>query len=277
MVHYQDRLPHAALRPFIHYYGCLRFDRLEHGFQECVIPSLSKGIVFWRYHDEPLYVDNGTFQAPLPDGFLLGQGSSRHHWTHYGGLDSFAIIFRPGQMRKAFHQPWDETLNGLVRIEESEDRGLQELYRQIMDTDDFDAWCRYADAFFLRRYRYVDTLTDKVDFALDCIHAHPDWNVSDLAAALDCTERHVHRLFRHKLGITPKDYQKLHRLLVAISRMYRGQYEKLSDLAYDLGFSDQAHFSRSFRSFLDKTPREFIREQAATANLKLSGREGNIS
>jgi AraC-like DNA-binding protein len=41
----------------------------------------------------------------------------------------------------------------------------------------------------------------------------------------------------------------------------------LAALAYDCGYTDQAHFGREFKRFSNRTPRQFIAEMLATHQL----------
>ena len=76
-----------------------------------------------------------------------------------------------------------------------------------------------------------------------------------LAAELGTGPTHVARAFSEAFGIPPHRYVLGRRLDVARDRILAGQ--PLADVAADVGFSDQAHFTRRFRRFLGTTPGRF--------------------
>jgi AraC-like DNA-binding protein len=78
--------------------------------------------------------------------------------------------------------------------------------------------------------------------------------VDDLARRSGMTERALQRLVRHRLGVTPKWLIRRRRLQDAADRLHRGDVVDLAALAADLGFADQAHFTREFTAVTGITP-----------------------
>ena len=76
-----------------------------------------------------------------------------------------------------------------------------------------------------------------------------------LAAALGTGPTNVARAFSEAFGIPPHRYVLGRRLDAARDRILAGQ--SLADVAAEVGFSDQAHFTRRFRRFLGTTPGRF--------------------
>ncbi|WP_160714115.1 AraC family transcriptional regulator [Chitinophaga solisilvae] len=60
--------------------------------------------------------------------------------------------------------------------------------------------------------------------------------------------------FHNVVGYTPKKYVQLHIINAAIAQIAATPDKALTEIAYDNGFYDQAHFIRVFRSFAGMTP-----------------------
>ena len=75
------------------------------------------------------------------------------------------------------------------------------------------------------------------------------------AAAVGASPTQVTRAFSSVFGIAPHAYVTGRRLEAARDRILRGQ--ALADVAAEVGFVDQAHLSRRFRSFLGTTPGQY--------------------
>ena len=72
----------------------------------------------------------------------------------------------------------------------------------------------------------------------------------------------LQRVFRRKIGISPKWVVQRYRLHEAVERIHaHGPIEPQpwASLASDLGFTDQAHFARTFKSFIGVTPGQYLR------------------
>jgi AraC-like DNA-binding protein len=81
--------------------------------------------------------------------------------------------------------------------------------------------------------------------------------VSAIAARHGVTPRYVHKLFENE-GVTYTQFVLQHRLDWAL-RMLRDprcSARRISDIAYDAGFSDLSYFNRVFRRRYEATPSE---------------------
>ena len=74
----------------------------------------------------------------------------------------------------------------------------------------------------------------------------------------------LQRLFRAKIGVTPKWVIQRYRMHEAVERLAASvaTHEDLSlaALAAELGFTDQAHFCRVFKTFIGEPPGRYVRK-----------------
>lgn len=88
-------------------------------------------------------------------------------------------------------------------------------------------------------------------------HLFEPATIASAAARLDVTTSQLTRAFTAEYGLPPHAYVLGRRLELARDRILRGQ--PLADVAAELGFTDQAHFTRRFKRFLGTTPGSFRR------------------
>jgi AraC family transcriptional regulator len=62
--------------------------------------------------------------------------------------------------------------------------------------------------------------------------------------------------FKHSLGVSPHRYVLGERICEAKQRLATRRMS-ISEVALSLGFSDQSHFSQTFRKFTGTTPKRF--------------------
>lgn len=93
---------------------------------------------------------------------------------------------------------------------------------------------------------------------------HPEVSrVGDLARELGVSERTLQRMVEQRLGLSPKwlvQRRRLHDAVLALKAGLGGA-PGLAEVAADLGYTDQAHFTRDFRSVTGMTPGEYLRDQ----------------
>ena len=110
--------------------------------------------------------------------------------------------------------------------------------------------------------------------AVDHLHAHLARRVSldDLAAAACLSKYHLVRTFRATVGIAPHAY--LTRLRLAEARRLLLTGMSAGDAAHLVGFSDQSHFTQTFRRWCGVSPGRFA---AAARRARGAGRRGETA
>lgn len=85
-------------------------------------------------------------------------------------------------------------------------------------------------------------------------------SLADLAAASGLTRMHFAAQFRATTGVRPHEYL-LRRRIERAQEMLRGSKDPIVDVALQVGFQTQAHFTSTFRKFVGQPPRAWCREQ----------------
>ncbi|MFW7270069.1 AraC family transcriptional regulator [Gluconacetobacter sp. Hr-1-5] len=101
------------------------------------------------------------------------------------------------------------------------------------------------------------------DLVEDIRHNSEMRSVSDLIMRSGLTERSLQRLFRDYLGVPPKWVIRRFRLQEASECLAKGQ-GTIASVAAELGYFDQAHFARDFKSVVGLAPRHFLDKLQAT-------------
>jgi AraC-like DNA-binding protein len=84
-------------------------------------------------------------------------------------------------------------------------------------------------------------------------------NISGLAKQFAINSRQLERVFQAETGLSAKMFSRIIRFNHA-KRMIENDTEiSLSRLTYEMGYSDQAHFSKNFRELFDYSPADFKR------------------
>jgi AraC-like DNA-binding protein len=86
-------------------------------------------------------------------------------------------------------------------------------------------------------------------------HARPlaRW---EIAEAIGVSEDYLSRVFRRELGLSPWDYLNRYRVYQA-KELLRHTSDSIQSIAHQVGFKDQAYFSRVFRSQTGVSPNAF--------------------
>ena len=89
--------------------------------------------------------------------------------------------------------------------------------------------------------------------------------VDDLVDLFKLNKRQLQRLFNEYVGINPKWMIKRYRLHEAAERLAVLPKTDLTELAIDLGYYDQAHFVKDFKSIVGKPPEKYAKQISANS------------
>ncbi len=85
----------------------------------------------------------------------------------------------------------------------------------------------------------------------------PSPKIRDLALMLGLSERQLERVFLKQVGRPAKNIVRLIRFQRATAAIHHNPKQRLTELAHELGYADQAHFIRDFRLFAGISPKAF--------------------
>lgn len=114
--------------------------------------------------------------------------------------------------------------------------------------------------------RRVDELPDSspLQRATRHIYLAPlTFHLPELEDLAGCSARELQRRSREDLGMTLKGFQRLARFQAALAALARPPGRPLADLALNLGYADQAHFTREVRAFSGLPPGRLARQLGA--------------
>lgn len=174
-----------------------------------------------------------------------------------GQGEVFGIKFRPGAFRPLAAGPVSRLTDRTFALGELVP-GAAALEADVLAAAAFDARVAAASAFLRRTLPPRDPMVDHVAAVVQRILDDRDLRrVDDVVRLVGGTRRALQRLFSDYVGVSPKWVIRRYRLHDAIERMDDGDVVDWSSLALDLGYFDQAHFIRDFKSLVGRTPGDY--------------------
>lgn len=169
----------------------------------------------------------------------------------------FGVKFRPGGFSGLVEGDVRALTNRGVPASEAF-RGVKSLERSIVKATSMDECVDAAESFFA-----LPALSDEAALVRDVVERleedHSLVRVEQAAALAGVDVRTLQRLFRRHVGVTPKWVLARYRLHEAAARLTQTPRVSLARLAAELGYADQAHFTRDFTSVVGRSPRAVVR------------------
>jgi AraC-like DNA-binding protein len=172
----------------------------------------------------------------------------------------FGIMFRPGGFHSFYRRPVSELTNRIIPLPELFGETGQLLGAAIATSDDDKRGIAMAEEFLRAQRPAPDENLSLVGRIVKQIVEEPGiTHVEHLLANVDISKRTLQRLFDRYVGVGPKWVIQRYRLHEAIDRIAPHQPVEWANLAIDLGYHDQAHFIKHFKTIVGRTPEDYAR------------------
>lgn len=245
----RDHLPAAdGLSTWVEHYWSVAWELDDPGFTAEVVSHPSVHVT----------VESGSrprFGHAMPAGLVHGVVTRRFSQQIVGSGRVFGVKFRPGgfgAFTGADVGAWtDRVLPLLAAFGDLADG----LVHDVLPLETDAARAEVADAFLLGRVPERDQRYDEVLAVVEDIQRDPALTtVQHAARRHGLSERTLQRLFRRYVGVGPKWVLQRARLHDAVDRIDSGRAPDLASLALELGWFDQAHFTRDFTALVGQSP-----------------------
>lgn len=95
--------------------------------------------------------------------------------------------------------------------------------------------------------------------------------IADICREVGLGPRQLNRRFQSIVGLSPKTFAQILQINWVVALLYANDTAKLTEIAHDAGFYDQAHFNRAMQRFFNEGPREFLRSDHPAFRTFLAG------
>jgi AraC-like DNA-binding protein len=234
----------ADLTHFIEHYWVVRWDlRGQEPHLQENLPHPSVHLVFERDNSRIVGVMKGRFSVLLRE-----QGAV------------FGVKFRPGAYYPFLKKPVSSITNRTVPFQEAFGASSQLLEQQLFAQETVEQMIPLAESFMRERLPEPDIQVDFINTIIQYVISNRSIvKVEDIVSHFPIQMRQLQLLFRQYVGISPKWIIQRYRLHEAVEKMTNREIPDWSRLALDLGYYDQAHFIKDFKSIVGKSPEEYIK------------------
>jgi AraC-like DNA-binding protein len=221
---------------------------------ERVIPKGMMSLMFHR--GERIFSSSGNRLQPR--AFLSGQDTAHFDLSYRGSIDMISVEFHPAGAKAFFNLPMIELNGQVVSIDLLSNPQLMELEQRLFETPDPQTCIFHIEQFLYKRlYRQDAHNLKRIDAVMQSIY-RGEQNIDRLAQTACLGYKQFKRIFAGYVGANPKDFLRVVRFQKALHTLQIQPRITLTQLAYECGYYDQAHFIRDFKQFSGYTPAEYM-------------------
>ncbi|MEN0616000.1 AraC family transcriptional regulator [Klebsiella indica] len=195
---------------------------------------------------------------------ICGTTLTTHSTEFKAGHEYFGVRFLPGIVPGFSDLSAEDLADKEINILDSLSNA-QNLIEEITSCTSF----MQRTSLFQSKYapHLIRDISDITKYMIQTIQqCKGDIRIEELQRLTGYSCRTIQRMFRQDTGLSPKTFCRLIRFQIAIGLISTNKKLSLSSLSLDLGYSDQSHFLREFKSLSNMTPGEY---KSYASNIKL--------
>jgi len=251
--------PSEILKPFVKHYWVLHSPELLE--KEVLFPSGHMEFAV-NISDGEVVFHHANCTSIMPRLEILGHLTQPTIETVSANTTILITKFRPHAAAVFVSDCAKEFTNNSVDLADVLNKNMSGLYEQIMEAPTLKQKIEVLEAFLIQRLEHSNKnmatvkLVDQLCKSIQ-INSQP-FNLKKLAAQYRISERYIQKIFLEHVGISPRGLFSVQRFAKSL-HLVRTNATSLTDIGYECGYHDQAHFIREFKSFTGVTPMQVIK------------------
>ncbi|MES2704686.1 MAG: helix-turn-helix domain-containing protein [Bacteroidota bacterium] len=264
---YREYPPHPLLARHIKCFWTLDApDAVGLAQKEKIFPDGCTELIFNYGRPFRQYNSTGGYSQQL-QSFIHGQLTSHIQLGPTGDTGVLGARFYPHGLASFTNVPLHLFTQMTIGLQNLWGSAAVELEDKIIGAPCNDERVKLLAAFLISKLRDNNKLSAIAAAVAHVASEKGNVKVSELAKQLYMSERSLERQFMATVGMSAKTFARISRFQFAFSMMQREDALHLTDIAYNAGYFDQAHFTRDFRDFTGETPTQFFNGSNEMATL----------
>lgn len=246
-------LPSESLRPFIKYYWVY-----QGSGDDCIYPSGHTELAI-NISDGNLTTCLNNKTTNLPKVELLGQLTMPGRVSATSQATLLIVRFHAHTAALFLPAKLSELTNHSVDLDDLMKDKSEEMYMRTRESATIEQKIAVLESHLtilltrhLKKLPYINTAERLCDF----FNRAESFNIRQAAKFIGRSERYVQRYFLEFIGLTPNAFFKINRFNRSLRQMQSAQ-GRLTGVAYNNGYYDQAHFIKEFKSYTGLTPLQY--------------------
>lgn len=253
----QSAIPDARLRPFVRCFAQREISAQTSTVVESTMASLEH-IASFCLSGQPTVDYCSGARTVVPQVHFFGtQTRSLGYFSFRGVVSAFGIFLKPFAPWELFRIPPAEFTDQNFEGREVFGPWVTGLWQKLGECESFRERVKLATETLLPFAERATGQTATMAVARSLLEVNPGMRMDQLARESYMTVRSIERRFLREIGLSPKLFARLRRFQMALDRK-RTSGTRWLDVAHDLGYFDQMHMVKEFRTFGGEAPSRLL-------------------
>ncbi|PPK86558.1 AraC-like DNA-binding protein [Neolewinella xylanilytica] len=242
----------TSLKPYVKGYGLLRLSSTVIREKE-ILPWPGSFLLF---ASQAFELDGQAY--PFGCVRQMHDAASRLRWKG-DELEVFTVRFAPYGLRPFLVGPVDRLRQRDMETASVWNVPLPSIYEDMLAATALNSKVKLVEDFLVSTLdpKSIDSTDDSIMQLADAIRREPSEPFGPLRERVHLSNRQFARRFKALIGVNLRTYVRICRFAHAKTSLLLSPTPSLTQLGYEAGYFDQAHFSRDFSALAERSPKLF--------------------
>jgi len=258
-MNYETFAPHPDLDAIVKCHWVLEVPADAQAPKQRIIPDGCIEMCFILGDDVKRFTTQSEYIIQ-PRAMVFGQITKPYFVQPTGYVNTFAVRFYPYGFANFITRPINELADKetpLTFLFEKD--SVSRLEQEIINATSTKQRIERVEAFLLGKLTDLSIIDNIVKSTIDALSMTKGKEpISSILKDDLSRRRSLERKFSKQVGISPKQLGRIIRLQAALKLMLTKSGKKLTQIAYESEYYDQAHFIKDFKDFTGTNPKEYL-------------------
>lgn len=255
--------------PLAHYIDSIIY--IEGNNKGTGLPKTAMSLVFNLEDNFKLFTDKAfTTYVDYKKFWIAGLQTKPTNVESYGLSKMIVVQFKTLGAFVFLNDPLHYYTNNYVTLDSIFSKEAEETWEKMQEAKSLNEKFFLIENFLYRKLLANRQPSKKLISTIDLLlNNKANLSISNICKQLNISRKHLNDLSKEYIGVSPKTIASLNRLQTTLKTLSSSTSEKLTDVAYQVEYFDQAHFINDFKKFTDLKPTEYAKLVGTKQSLKI--------
>lgn len=235
------------------------------------LPKIAMSLVFNLEDNFKLFTDKQfNHYIDYKRHWIAGLQTKPTNVESYGTSKMLVVQFKALGTFVFLNDPLHYYANNYVTLDNIFNNEADEMWEQLQDAKSITEQFLLIENFLYRKLLTNKFPNQKLISTIEILLTNKSpLSINQICNKLKISRKHLNHLSKEFAGVSPKTLSSLNRFQNTLKTISGSPKEKLTNVAYELDYFDQAHFINDFKKFTDLTPNDYANLVEEIQSLKI--------
>jgi len=198
-----------------------------------------------------------------PNCFIVSRMSRYMDVRDHGRFGFISVCFLPGAAAHFFPVAMHEVSDTMIDLRDLWKNNAAEMEGRVSCAMDNHKRVAIIQEYLTRQLERLKKPDKTVEHWLWQVNYFKgQLPVEDLSRKVNISQRQLGRRFNQTVGLSPKEFSRVTRFIHSLKHLKKYPTRSLTEIAYESGYYDQAHFIHDYKNYAGVTPGELVADES---------------